>query len=84
MKGREIPARPARAIGSFSPSDMSSILDLKNSSGSLSLVSDFGAFSSSPNMDNEVESVEGVSIFLVLKIKRDDESVEAGGMKDIV
>ena len=49
MKGRETKARPARAIGSFSPSDILSMLEEKYSSGSLSRVSFLGS-SPSPNM----------------------------------
>jgi len=39
MKGIEIPAIPARAIGSLSESDILSVFVWKNSSGSLSRVS---------------------------------------------
>lgn len=62
MKGRLIPANPIRAIGIFSSSLISSIFELKYSSGSFSLVSGLRS-SPSPNILRDVMEVIALGLF---------------------
>ncbi len=76
MKGRDMKASPARAIGSFSASLISSILELKYSSGSFSLVRGLGP-SPSPSPNPIFTAVFGTEVAVVLATLIDVEGANA-------